>query len=341
MAGWENWNDGTLNGKGKLLKDTLNQLRGALKERSEGINRTVPVACPVVTSGEFDFLDWLNAFQDEVDLLIQGYANLTDVSKFWTESTILDSLYTSALTSGYSGVVTSITADGFDFVPDTEGELILINSTGQTEKVAYTARSESAGVYTFTVSDTLTYVYADNDSCVIRLEPPVTNPLVGRKWYYQQKQMLNKMIWAKTIAFARTDSRYSVDGGNTWIPGWVSTWASINRTLGTNGTPDFIEDVKIQFLTNATHPHTTDVYCYSETTTTYYPLSPYVNQNDYNLTVVMPIQALGALIKTNYLIGGYTSIPVSMTANTSNYIEYLIQGFLIYKFDVTGGFKYK
>ena len=83
--------------------------------------------------------------------------------------------YEGALTAGKSGAVVAITADGFTS-PDiyTSGTLYLINAAGEAETVAYTAYTLADGVYTFTVSDTLTYTYANNDVCRL-----VAHPLIN------------------------------------------------------------------------------------------------------------------------------------------------------------------
>ncbi|MFA5659700.1 MAG: hypothetical protein WC900_10520, partial [Oscillospiraceae bacterium] len=72
-----------------------------------------------------------------------------------------------ALTAAFSGAVTSITADGFSEAPPSSGTLTLTNSSSESENVSYTSYTENAGVYTFTVSDALTYIYAENDTCNI------------------------------------------------------------------------------------------------------------------------------------------------------------------------------
>ena len=74
------------------------------------------------------------------------------------------------LTAAKSGAVTEITIDGITVTPPDTGEIILENSAGERETVAYTAWTLSTGVYTFTVSATLTYTYADNDSADVKEE---------------------------------------------------------------------------------------------------------------------------------------------------------------------------
>jgi hypothetical protein len=68
-----------------------------------------------------------------------------------------------AATQAHSGAVTAIKANGFASAPAATGYLILQNSAGETESIAYTAQSKSGDVYTFTVSATLKYSHANND----------------------------------------------------------------------------------------------------------------------------------------------------------------------------------
>jgi hypothetical protein len=80
--------------------------------------------------------------------------------------------YEGALTAAKSGAVVTITADGFsgEDVYDT-GTLYLRNAARQSETVAYTSYSLANGIYTFTVSKTLSYSYANNDTCRIISQP--------------------------------------------------------------------------------------------------------------------------------------------------------------------------
>lgn len=82
-----------------------------------------------------------------------------------------------ALTAGFSGAVTSITADGFATTPPSAGVLKLTNGSSETEDVAYSSYTESGGVYTFVVSATLTYVYLDNDTCQAENTAPAIRTL--------------------------------------------------------------------------------------------------------------------------------------------------------------------
>ena len=70
-----------------------------------------------------------------------------------------------ALTAGFSGAVTAITANGFTSTPPAAGVLTLTNGAGETESVSYSEWSLNAGTYTFTVSATLTYIYLTADDC--------------------------------------------------------------------------------------------------------------------------------------------------------------------------------
>lgn len=67
------------------------------------------------------------------------------------------------LTAAHSGAVTSITADGFTTAPSATGVLYLVNAAGQYESVSYTAAHGDSGTYTFIVSATLAYSYAEDD----------------------------------------------------------------------------------------------------------------------------------------------------------------------------------
>jgi len=101
MAAWAtNWE--TTEGKGKLLRPALNELRAALSERCTAINRTLPVACPEITAGQIIKKAWFTAFHGEVSTVISrdvlAYANHTvNSGDFegeenippWTEATLL------------------------------------------------------------------------------------------------------------------------------------------------------------------------------------------------------------------------------------------------------------
>jgi len=76
-----------------------------------------------------------------------------------------------ALTTGYSGAVTSIQISGITTAPPETGEIILENAAGETETIAYTAVADNgSNIYTFTVSVTLTYVYVLGDDADVKEE---------------------------------------------------------------------------------------------------------------------------------------------------------------------------
>ena len=77
-----------------------------------------------------------------------------------------------ALTAGFSGAVTSITADGFASAPPAAGYLLITNGAGEQDAIFYTERTLLTGVYTFTVSATLAYTYLENDVCASETSPP-------------------------------------------------------------------------------------------------------------------------------------------------------------------------
>ena len=84
-----------------------------------------------------------------------------------------DQFIAGQLTSSISGAVTSITADGFTSAPPAQGFLTLNNASSQSELIYYSAYVDNGGgSYTFTVDDTLSYSYADNDSCEFETAPP-------------------------------------------------------------------------------------------------------------------------------------------------------------------------
>lgn len=70
-----------------------------------------------------------------------------------------------ALTAGFSGAITAITADGFASAPPSAGVLTLTNASLETESISYSSWTVNTGVYTFQVNATLTYVYANDDDC--------------------------------------------------------------------------------------------------------------------------------------------------------------------------------
>jgi len=84
MSGWAaNWE--TSEGKGKLLKPALNDLRGALDERLVAVGRrTMPILCPEITTGSIVSPLWFSTFSDEIDELIWNFADHTDNAGEWT-----------------------------------------------------------------------------------------------------------------------------------------------------------------------------------------------------------------------------------------------------------------
>ena len=83
-----------------------------------------------------------------------------------------DSIHTlrGNLNGALTGAITSVTISNITLTPPATGEIVLLNSAGETETIAYTAVSASGSDYIFTVSTTLTYSYADNDSADVKEE---------------------------------------------------------------------------------------------------------------------------------------------------------------------------
>ncbi len=78
------------------------------------------------------------------------------------------------LNAGVSGAVTSIVVKSLEAVPLLKsGTMLLINSAGQQESVAFTNYSVTSSVYTFTVSATLTYTYLADDSVRVKETPVI------------------------------------------------------------------------------------------------------------------------------------------------------------------------
>jgi len=76
-----NWDSSE--GKGKLLKSALNDLRGAMDERCDAVGRTVPANCPVIATGDLVLSSWFSAFQSEMSTLITTYIDHTDNGGDW------------------------------------------------------------------------------------------------------------------------------------------------------------------------------------------------------------------------------------------------------------------
>ena len=94
-----------------------------------------------------------------------GFNGLTITSSVAVDNDFVH-FNTGALVGSYSGAITSVTASGLSSVtPPSTGNLVLTNSSGESENVAYTARVKSGDNWIFTVSVTLTYSYANGDEC--------------------------------------------------------------------------------------------------------------------------------------------------------------------------------
>jgi len=113
-----------------------------------------------------------------------GSISAKDVSSAtaWASAIDVDfvhSLITGALYTGYSGAVTSIRIDGLtSATPPSTGVIRLTNGSAETESIAYSALTENGtGDYTFTVSTTLTYTYAEDDTAQVENTAPVTRTL--------------------------------------------------------------------------------------------------------------------------------------------------------------------
>lgn len=82
-----------------------------------------------------------------------------------------------ALTAAKSGAVTAITVDGVATTPPLAGVIKLTNGSSESESVGYTEWTLNTGVYTFVVSATLTYSYAENDAVEIENTSPMVRVL--------------------------------------------------------------------------------------------------------------------------------------------------------------------
>jgi len=91
-----NWDSSE--GTGKLLKSALNDLRSAMEERIEGVNRTMPADVVEIETGDLVYSSWFTAFQSEMTNLFAFYIDHTDSGgswngdttlPIWTETTIL------------------------------------------------------------------------------------------------------------------------------------------------------------------------------------------------------------------------------------------------------------
>lgn len=108
--------------------------------------------------------------EPEIQLQIQdGGENYTGyATDAITASVSIDNDFThynsANLNQGYSGVVTSIIIKNLSVTPPRTGSIKLINAASETDSVNYTGYSLTNSVYTFTVDDTLDYVYLEDDS---------------------------------------------------------------------------------------------------------------------------------------------------------------------------------
>jgi len=77
-----------------------------------------------------------------------------------------------ALNAGKSGTVTSIVVKNLEAAPRLKsGTMLLINSAGESESIAFTNYSVTSSIYTFTVSATLTYTYLTDDMVRVKETP--------------------------------------------------------------------------------------------------------------------------------------------------------------------------
>jgi hypothetical protein len=91
----------------------------------------------------------------------------TDTWEMYADTDYIHTADSGTLAADYSGAVMQIQVSGLSEEPLPEGFLMLENSAGETDRVQYSAFSETGGVYTFTVDDTLNYSYLANDDCGI------------------------------------------------------------------------------------------------------------------------------------------------------------------------------
>jgi hypothetical protein len=95
-----------------------------------------------------------------------------DTFQLAVDSDFVHTCDTGAANAGYSGAVTSIVVKGLTSasIPST-GFIVLTNGAGQSDRVAYTAKSGTVpGNITFTVSATLTYVYLTDNVITVEDE---------------------------------------------------------------------------------------------------------------------------------------------------------------------------
>ena len=120
---------------------------------------------PFVRFPESVLLDYNAINSDDVADAYTGWTGETITAEAIIDNDF-DHYISGVLTGAKSGAVTAIAATIADasYVNPT-GTLQLVNAAGESETVAYTAFALVSGVYTFTVSATLTYSYAISDEC--------------------------------------------------------------------------------------------------------------------------------------------------------------------------------
>jgi hypothetical protein len=89
----------------------------------------------------------------------------TDTFELWADIDYNHTTDSGTANAAYSGVVTSIVVNGLTQTLQTTGFLILENSDGDRDRVAYTAYVSATG--TFTVDDTLINTFAEGDTVYI------------------------------------------------------------------------------------------------------------------------------------------------------------------------------
>lgn len=311
MAWDANW---TGEGKGKLLKRTLNQLKAALQERLDATGRPLPANITAVDSPDFIFTDWIDAFHTEMTTLI---------TKFMVHTATF--INTSA---------------------------IILNWTVET----ITAQTDEGS----------------------RVAKP-TDPLLGRKWYWQQRQMLDLMLWTQELINddsasspdTRYVSRHSKTSGNNAT--YVLAQTAFNAAgFGASGSgfggffesrlvgADYsitLDDGKIAFVSNDTIKHTSDVVVMTTSiydrwfdigTTTWTDPADYTEVETWQTAFTIAEQTLDTAYTTDYVLEQWrganetppdpTTGDYDVTFDTSDVSDVSI---LIRKFNSTNGFTYK
>lgn len=87
--------------------------------------------------------------------------------------------YTAAVSGAYTGAITAIVVTGLTgYTPTRTGRLLLINAANESESVDYTSWTLVGTTYTFAVSKTLTYTYANADVCRVSDTPIIKTTTV-------------------------------------------------------------------------------------------------------------------------------------------------------------------